>query len=115
MPSKNLRALTDATLSDAVRDAGIPVVVDVWAQWCPPCGPMARVLDELQPEFDGRLVIATLNADENPETARAHRVLSLPTLLVFQSGTVIRTLVGARPKSMLRQFLSEVVTPYANV
>lgn len=115
MPNPDLPALTDATLAAAVRDSAIPVAVDVWAEWCPPCGPMARTLAELQPEFAGRLLITTLNADENPETARAHRILSLPTLLIFQNGSVTRTLVGARPKSVLRQVLSEALTPYANV
>ncbi len=115
MPHHDLPALTDATVAATIAGAAGPVAVDVWAEWCPPCGPMARTLAELQPEFAGRLTIATLNADENPEFARAHRILSLPTLLVFENGAVTRTLVGARPKTVLRQWLSEALTPYVNV
>ncbi|WP_250002163.1 co-chaperone YbbN [Actinoplanes sp. M2I2] len=115
MPHTDLPALTDATIASSLSDAGMPVVVDVWAEWCPPCGPMARTLAELQPEFAGRLLITTLNADENPGTAREYGIMSLPTLLIFQNGVVTRRLVGARPKSVLRQLLSDALTPYANV
>ncbi|WP_250029260.1 thioredoxin family protein [Paractinoplanes maris] len=115
MPHTDLPALTDTTIAAFISEAGIPVAVDVWAEWCPPCGPMARTLAEIQPEFAGRLIIATLDADANPGTARAHRIMSLPTLLIFQGGVVTQRLVGARPKPVLRQYLSEALTPYANV
>ncbi|MEV4344924.1 thioredoxin domain-containing protein [Actinoplanes sp. NPDC049596] len=115
MPDHDLPALTDATFADLVKNATTPVVVDVWAEWCPPCGPMARTLAELAPEFAGRLRIYTLNADENPETARAHRIMSLPTLLIYSAGVLTSSTVGARPKSVLRQLLANAVTPYANV
>jgi len=114
MPA-DLPTLTDATIGETLRTAGTPVVVDVWAEWCPPCGPMARTLAELVPEFAGRLLIAQLNADENPETARRYRVMSLPTLLIFTDGVLTGSVVGARPKSVLRRTLSGVLTPYANV
>jgi thioredoxin 1 len=114
MPETALTILTDATFAATVRDSRVPVVVDFWAEWCPPCGPMARHLAELAGEFDGRLLIAKINADENPETARAYRVLSMPTLLFFERGTVVNSLVGLRPKAVLRQALSAVLTPYVN-
>ena len=115
MPEADLINLTDATFADTVRDGRLPLVVDFWAEWCPPCGPMARTLAELAPEFAGRLRIAKLNADENPETTRAYRVLSMPTLLFFTAGSVTGSLVGLRPKSVLRQALTNALTPYANV
>ncbi|XVV12978.1 thioredoxin family protein [Actinoplanes sp. CA-131856] len=115
MPDHDLPALTDQTFAETIRAATTPVVVDVWAEWCPPCGPMARALAELAPEFAGKLRIYTLNADENPETARAHRIMSLPTLLIYENGTLTSSTVGARPKSVLRQLLASAITPYANV
>ncbi|GAA0521831.1 thioredoxin [Paractinoplanes deccanensis] len=115
MPDHDLPALTDQNFAETIRNATTPVVLDVWAEWCPPCGPMARTLAELAPEFAGRLLIATLNADENPETARAHRIMSLPTLLVYSGGVLTGSTVGARPKSVLRQLLANAVAPYANV
>ncbi|MBL7260879.1 thioredoxin family protein [Paractinoplanes lichenicola] len=115
MSHPDLPALTDATIGPYLAEAGVPVAVDVWAEWCPPCGPMARTLAELQPEFAGRLIITTLNADENPETSRAYGIMSLPTLLIFQNGVVTQRLVGARPKSVLRPLLANALTPYANV
>jgi thioredoxin 1 len=110
-----LRNLTDATLAETLRGEAVPVAVDFWAEWCPPCGPMARTLAELAPEFDGRLVIAKINADENPESTRAYRVMSMPTLLVFTNGVVTASIVGLRPKSVLRRALTDALTPYANV
>jgi thioredoxin len=100
--------VTDATFAAEVlaRSAEVPVAVDFWAQWCPPCHAIARTLAELEPEFEGRLVIVKMNSDENPEAAKTYRVLSLPTLLVFDRGEVTASLVGSRPKSYLRDMLT---------
>jgi thioredoxin 1 len=106
--------VTDANFAETVLAAELPFVVDFWAEWCPPCRPMAQVLAELAGEFDGRLQIGKLNADENPEATRAYRVLSMPTLLFFSGGVVTGTLVGARPKSILRSALASAVSPYVN-
>jgi len=112
MPS--LTALTDATFDQLVLPSRRPVLVDFWAEWCPPCRPMARTLAELAPEFAGTIDFATLNADENPEATRRYRVLSMPTLLLFRQGRVVLSIVGARPKSMLRQALTGATGAYVN-
>ena len=75
---------------------------------------MALVLAELAPEFDGRLLIGKLNSDENPETTRAYRVMSMPTLLFFSAGTPTKSLVGFRPKSVIKAALTSAVSPYVN-
>jgi thioredoxin 1 len=114
MPEATLITVTDATFAETVLAAELPFVVDFWADWCPPCRPMARTLAELAPEFEGRLLIGKINADENPESTRAYRVMSMPTLLFFNSGVVTASLVGARPKSILRAALTNVLSPYVN-
>ena len=114
MPENHLITVTDATFAEAVLAAELPFVVDFWAEWCPPCRPTAQVLAELAPEFEGRLRIGKLNADENPESTRTYRVLSMPTLLFFRAGVVTASLVGARPKSVLRAALTNALSPYVN-
>jgi thioredoxin 1 len=114
MPDTGLITVTDATFAETVLAAELPFVLDFWAEWCPPCGPMARTLAELAGEFEGQLLIGKLNSDENPETTRTYRVMSMPTLLFFTAGTVIASTVGLRPKSVLRQALTNAVTPYVN-
>ncbi|GAA3343277.1 thioredoxin [Amorphoplanes nipponensis] len=108
-----LTEVTDDTFAALVLGNPLPVVVDFWAEWCPPCGPVARTLAELAGEFPG-VAIMQLNADENPVTMRTYRVLSMPTLLFFRGGVVVHTIVGARPKSQLRQALSGAFEPYVN-
>jgi thioredoxin 1 len=102
-----LITVTDATFERQVLQSESPVLVDFWAQWCPPCRPMARVLDELAGELGGKVVIAKINSDENPVAARAYRIMSLPTLLLFRDGQVVATMVGARSKSALRDALAK--------
>ncbi|MEU4238953.1 thioredoxin domain-containing protein [Actinoplanes sp. NPDC026619] len=110
----DLITLTDTTFAETVLGSDLPFVVDFWADWCPPCRPMAQTLAELAPEFEGQLRIGKINADENPETTRSYRIMSMPTLLFFTGGIVTATLVGARPKSILRSALTNAVTPYVN-
>ena len=100
-----LITVTDATFEHDVLRSDLPILVDFWAEWCPPCRPMARVLDELSEELDGKLVMAKINSDENPVASRAYRIMSLPTLLLFHEGRIVATMVGARPKSVLRDAL----------
>jgi len=97
-----LNRVTDETFAATVLAGDRPVVVDFWAEWCPPCVAISRHLAELAEEFGDALRIVTLNSDENPQTTRAYQVMSLPTLLVFRNGQVVGSIVGARPKNHLR-------------
>ncbi|GAB1688800.1 thioredoxin family protein [Krasilnikovia sp. M28-CT-15] len=114
MSEASLTTVTDATFAELVLRETRPVVVDFWATWCPPCRPLARTLAELATEFGDRIVIATIDADANPEAVRTYRVLSMPTLLFFRNGVVTGSIVGARPKSYLRNALEDRTAPYAN-
>lgn len=115
MPDESLLTVTDDTFDAEVLASPTPVVVDVWAEWCPPCRPMAHTLGELAEEFRGQVRIGKLDADTNPETVRRFRVTSMPTLLFFTGGVLTNTMVGARPKSSLRQAIATATTPYRNV
>ena len=97
--------VSDATFSDEVLKAKGPVLVDFWADWCPPCKAISRSLAELAAEFGDRLAVVTVDVDANPGTTRAYQILAMPTLLVFRGGEVIGSLVGARPKAHLRHAL----------
>ncbi|MEU5784592.1 thioredoxin [Micromonospora lupini] len=101
-----LTTVTDATFAELVLASDRPVVVDFWAEWCPPCKMIEKSLAELAQEFGDRLVIAKLNSDDNPQTTRRYQVMSLPTLLVFRRGEVVGSIVGSRPKLHLRQSLT---------
>jgi thioredoxin 1 len=114
MPEDALTAVTDATFAEIVLGSRLPVLVDFWAEWCAPCRPMARTLADLAPEFAGEIVFATIDADANPEATRRYRVLAMPTLLLFSDGVVVHSIVGARPKSHLRQALTGATSAYVN-
>ncbi|MFC7242049.1 thioredoxin [Catellatospora aurea] len=107
MSEKNgpLIEVTDATFADVVLKSDRPVVVDFWAEWCAPCKVLERSLNELSVEFGDRVVFTKLDSDNNPETARAYKVMSMPTLIVFRNGEVVASQIGNRPKMALRQFL----------
>jgi thioredoxin len=102
------RTVTDATFSAEVEHSPIPVVLDLWAEWCGPCRMVAPVIDELATEMAGRLRFAKLNIDENPATAARFNVRSIPTLLVFKEGKEVDRIVGVQPKSAMARRLEKV-------
>ena len=107
--SDGILTLTDATFDESVGAAETPLVVDFWAEWCGPCKMIAPALAEIADEHAGKLQIAKLNVDDNPDTARRFDVMSIPTLLVFQDGAPVKRLVGAKGKGQLLQDLSEFI------
>jgi thioredoxin 1 len=102
-----LTVTTDETFARDVLEHDGPVLVEFWAEWCPPCRMIAPVLEEIARERE--LAVRKINADENPATARDCQVLSLPTMILFRDGEPIRTIVGARPKTRLLAELDEAL------
>jgi len=103
-----VRTVTDDSFAQEVVASTKPVVVDFWAEWCPSCKRLTPTLEQLADEYGDRVEVVKINADDNPETVRAYGVLSLPTLLVFRDGEPVGGLVGARPKSALREALASL-------
>lgn len=94
--------VTDATFAEQVLASDVPVLVDVWAEWCPPCHRLVPVLEELAAEYAGRARVVKVDGDANPDTVRAYGVMSMPTLIVFRGGERVSQVVGAQPRSRLR-------------
>jgi thioredoxin 1 len=101
--------LSDTTFDESVGASDTPVLVDFWAEWCGPCKMIAPVLEDIAKEHSGRLQIAKLNVDDNPNVARRYDVMSIPTLLVFADGEVKKRLVGAKGKAQLLEELAEFI------
>src|SRR5690242_3912933 len=96
--------VTDSNFESVIADAR-PVLVDFWADWCPPCRMIAPILDQLSSQSEGKCVIGKLNVDENQQTAARFHVEGIPTLLIFKSGQLVDRLVGAHPKNTIVQHL----------
>ena len=99
--------INDADFESVVVNSGIPVLLDFWAPWCGPCKMIAPVLDELAPEFAGKVKIVKMNVDDNQATPAQFGVRSIPTLLLIKNGQVVATQVGALPKTQLANFINQ--------
>ncbi len=93
--------VTDAEFPKQVLESSLPVLVDFWAPWCGPCRMLAPVVEDLAGEYDGRVVVAKVNTDENQETPGKYKIMGIPTLIIFRDGKEVERLVGMRPKQAI--------------
>jgi thioredoxin 1 len=105
----HVQELTSTTFDQEVVGAGLPVVVDLWAEWCGPCHALAPVLDEIAAENAEALRVFKLDVEAHPDVATRFGVMSFPTLLVFEDGRLVRRMVGARGKRHLLAELSDLL------
>jgi thioredoxin 1 len=105
--SDSIKHVSDASFEADVLKSDVPVLVDYWAPWCGPCKMIAPLLEEASKEYQGRVIIAKVNVDENPDTAAKFGIRGIPTLMLFKNGKAAATKVGALSKSQLGTFLSD--------
>lgn len=102
--------LTNQNFEQEVIKSTIPVVVDFWAPWCAPCRIVSPIVDELAKEYEGKVKVGKLNVDENADTASKYSIMSIPSLLIFQNGKPVKTIVGAQSKENLKKGIDEVLS-----
>ncbi|MCV2889863.1 thioredoxin [Ruegeria aquimaris] len=102
-------AVTDATFDAEVKNSDIPVVVDFWAEWCGPCKQIGPALEELANEYAGKVKIAKVDVDSNPNSAAAMGVRGIPALFIFKDGQVVSNRAGAAPKAALQNWIDSSI------
>jgi thioredoxin 1 len=107
--SNNILNVTDSTFEQEVLSSDIPVLLDYWAEWCGPCKMIAPILNDIADEYSGKIKVAKINIDENPATPAKFGVRGIPTLMIFKSGSIEATKVGAMSKSQLSAFIDSTI------
>jgi thioredoxin 1 len=105
MLTKHVHELDDATFQDRINRGARPVLVDFWASWCPPCRAFAPTIEAIAEQFEGRADVAKLDIDQNPETAAAYGIRSIPTVMIFRGGQVIDRITGLQPRARYERAL----------
>ena len=107
--SDNIINVTDSTFEQEVLSSEIPVLLDYWAEWCGPCKMIAPILNDIADEYSGKIKVAKINIDENPGIPAKFGVRGIPTLMIFKSGSIEATKVGAMSKSQLSAFIDSTI------
>jgi len=107
--AENIIQVTDENFDATVLQSDKPVLVDFWAEWCPPCEMVAPVIEELAAEYAGRLVVGKCNTDSNPRTPSKYKITAIPTLILFKNGEEVQRLVGFRGKAALASALDDLL------
>ncbi len=106
---ESLTQFTDVNFEQEVLKADSPVLVDFWAPWCGPCRAVGPIVEELAEAYKDRVKVGKINIDDNPKTATAYGVMSIPTLVLFNKGSIVDKLVGLSPKSRLEGLIKKVL------
>ncbi len=101
--------VTDSSFDNEVLKAETPVLVDFWAVWCGPCQMQNPILEEVAKDYEGKVKIAKLNVDENPNSASRYGIMSIPTLILFKGGNIVRQLIGVQSKEILTEEFKKVL------
>jgi len=108
MASEFIQTATDASFEELVKSP-TPVLIDFWAEWCMPCKRIAPTVEQLASEYAGRLTVAKMNIDENPGVPTQLGIRSIPTLILFKSGAILDSLIGAVDKGTLKRMIDNHV------
>ncbi|RKX85293.1 MAG: thioredoxin [Spirochaetes bacterium] len=94
---------------EEVLESKVPVIADFWAEWCVPCKMVEPILEEMAKEYEGKIKIAKINVDENGEIASQFNIVSIPTLLLFKDGNIVRKQIGAVPRHIIENMIKDYI------
>ncbi|MBI5826236.1 MAG: thioredoxin TrxA [Deltaproteobacteria bacterium] len=107
--SENIINVSDSNFDSIILKSDMPALVDFWASWCAPCKAIAPVVDEMAAQYSGKVRVAKMNVDDNPATPGKYGVRGIPTLILFKNGKIVDQLVGAVPKSQIKELIDKAL------